>query len=183
MPTMPASLSPEAVKALIHEAFAGNAYPGDWCLRGSDEGEEPYLLEEEFKGKADWRTLDAAFIDRAPDGYGSALNFFSDEAFRFYLPAYLVADIDGKLARHQPSFQLVHGLDDASRAVKINPRRYGERTWWDYKRSQFAMFTREEVRAIVAYLELVAARDEFDRPRIEQALAAYWRPRLEGKPV
>lgn len=171
----------EAVKALVREAFAGVEYPGDWCLRGSNEGEEPYLLEDEFKGKTDWRTLDAAFIDRAPGGYGSALNFFSDEAFHFYLPAYLIADVDGQLVQHDPSFQLVHGLDDASRDTKINPRRYGERTWWDHKRCQFAMFSRAEVRAIVAYLRLVAERQEFGRERIDQALAAYWVPRAEGR--
>ena len=34
----------------------------------------------------------STLIDRAPDGFGSALSFFSDEAFRFYLPAYLIAD-------------------------------------------------------------------------------------------
>ena len=63
------------------------------------KAEEPYLLEEEFKGKTDWQLLDSEFIDQAPDGLASALSFFSDEAFRFYLPAYLIADIDGKLKK------------------------------------------------------------------------------------
>ena len=70
-------------------AFAAVEYPGDWCLRDSNEGDEPHLLEKEFAGKCDWRTLDPAFLDRAPGGYASALSFFSDEAFRFYLPAYI----------------------------------------------------------------------------------------------
>ena len=38
----------------------------------SREGTEPGLLEEEFKGKTDWRTLDPSFIDQAPDGFGTA---------------------------------------------------------------------------------------------------------------
>ncbi len=39
------------LKALIREAFADVEYPGDWCLRDSDEGEEPALVEREFTGK------------------------------------------------------------------------------------------------------------------------------------
>lgn len=55
----------ENVKNMIYEAFANVEYPGDWCLRGSNEGEEPYLLEKEFKGRTDWRNIDAVFLDQA----------------------------------------------------------------------------------------------------------------------
>jgi hypothetical protein len=119
----------EALKAQIREAFADVDYPGDWCLRGSDEGIEPYSLEEEFRGKRDKEALDAEFLDKAPDGLGSALCFFSDEALRFYLPAYLIADIDGKLERVDPIFFLLHGLDESTSKERVNPARYGDRTW------------------------------------------------------
>ena len=170
-------MTPEQVKALIASAFATSEYPGDWCLIDSLEGDEPARLAQEFRGKADWRTLDPSFIDQAPDGLGSALSFFSDEAYRFFLPAFMIADIDGKLQQADPVFSLTHGLDDESRGEHINPRRYGERTWFDLKRCKFAMFTAAEARAIVAYLRLVSERDDFDRPRIEQALANYWSAR------
>lgn len=88
----------EGLAALIREAFAGVDYPGDWCLRGSNDGTEPYLLEKAFQGRKDWRVLDANFIDSAPDGFATALGFLSDEAFRFYLPAYVIADL-----RRRPS--------------------------------------------------------------------------------
>jgi len=88
------------------------------------------LLEEEFKGKSDWTSLNARFIDRAPDGFGSALSFFSDEAFRFYLPAYLIADIDNLLEQSDPMFQRCHGLDDQSASQTVNSLRYGDRTWF-----------------------------------------------------
>jgi hypothetical protein len=167
----------DRIRAKIRSAFANLEYPGDWCLRGSSEGEEPYLVEKEFKGKTDWTALDAAFIDRAPDGFGSALSFFSDEAFHFYLPAYLVADIDGKLNQHDPAFHLTHGIDDESRNEKINPRRYGERTWFDFARYKFAMFSREEADAIVEYLKFRRDTDEISRKRIDQALGNYWNAR------
>lgn len=165
---------PESVKSEIRAAFASVEFPGDWCLRGSNEGEEPHLLEQEFKGKSDWSSLDATFIDRAPDGYGSALSFFSDEAFRFYLPAYLIADIDGQLHQHDPVFHLTHGLTDEGKDERVNPRRYGERTWFDEKAHKFAVFDREQVRAIVSYLKFKRETDEFKRDAIDQALANYW---------
>jgi hypothetical protein len=166
-----------AVKNAIRSAFSKVEYPGDWCLRGSNEGDEPYLLEAEFKGKTDWSALDPGFLDQAPDGLGTALSFFSDEAFHFYLPAYLVADIDGLLKQHDPSFQLTHGLDDASRNKKINPRRYGERTWFEAKRYMFSMFSRAEAVAIVEYLKLRRDRDEIASPNIDEALRNYWNER------
>lgn len=50
----------DELKANISEAFSGIEYPGDWCLKGSTEGKEPFLLENEFKGKTDWRVLSFA---------------------------------------------------------------------------------------------------------------------------
>ena len=110
----------ETVKQQIRAAFTRVEYPGDWCLRGSNEGDEPLWVERDFKGKTDWRTLEPGFIDQSPDGLASALSFFSDEAFHFYLPAYLIADLDGNLERSDPVFHLTHGLGAASRRERIN---------------------------------------------------------------
>jgi hypothetical protein len=170
----------EALKAMIQAAFAEVEYPGDWCLRGTNDGDGPYLLEQEFKGKADWRTLDPAFLNQAPDGYASALCFFSDEAFRFYLPAYLIADIDGRLVSVTPAFHLTHGLTDDGRAKKVNPRRYGERTWFESASHRLAVFDKPQAAAIVAYLEFKRASDEVERENIDQALANFWRRRATG---
>jgi hypothetical protein len=170
-------LDREAIKAQILQAFTGVEYPGDWCLRGSNEGDEPYRVEEEFRGKEDWQSLDPAFLDRAPGGLASALSFFSDEAFRFYLPAYLIADLNGCLEQADPVFHLCHGLDDWSRGERVNPRRYGERTWFDEARYRFAVFTRPEAAAIAAYLRWRCQSEEVGpdgRERIEQALRSYW---------
>lgn len=172
MPVLPAQ-----VKALIESAFADSEYPGDWCLIDSREGFEPASVAEAFAGKTDWRTLDARFIDQAPEGLGSALSFFSDEAFRLYLPAFMLADIDGKLQQADPVFSLTHGLDDASRSELINQRRYGARTWFDLKRCKFAVFTAPETGAIVEYLRLMSDRDNSSRSRIDQALTNYWTQR------
>ena len=176
----------ESVKAQIEAAFAHTEYPGDWCLTNSREGSEPALLEQEFKGKSDWRSLEPAFIDQAPQGYGSALSFFSDEAFHFYLPAYLLADLDERLAQANPVFALTNGLDDESRSTKINPRRYGERTWLDHARHKFAMFNAVEAAAIASFLGCKLHADltsDLEKSCIRQALESYWASRAAAAPA
>lgn len=181
---MPRQDDLEALKREIREAFAAVEFPGDWCLINSREGTEPALLENEFKGKDDWQTLEPAFIDQAPDGFGTALSFFSDEAFHFYLPAYLLADLDARLQQADPVFHLTHGLDRVSREEKINPRRYGERTWFEHARHKFAMFNERERAAIAGYLKYKRDTDALTAPeksRIDDALSGYWAGG-EGKP-
>lgn len=145
----------EAIIAQITSAFATVEYPGDSHLRGSNQGEEPFLLEEEFKGKTDWRTLDPTFLDHAPGGFASALSFFSNEALQFYLPAYLIADLKGQLEYTYPYYHLTLYLDPSSR---------------------FSIFNKEQATAIVAYLTTIRDEDEneLERPMIDDALIDYW---------
>jgi hypothetical protein len=166
-----------ALKARIREAFGSVEAPPAGCLSNSREGDEPALLEAEFRGKTDWRILDAAFLDQAPDGFGTALSFFSDEAFHFYLPAYLIADLDRALQQANPVFALTHGLDARSRDEQINRRRYGERTWLDHARCKFAMFNAAERGAIAAYLAYWLEDDDitaFEKQSIREAPESYW---------
>lgn len=105
------------------KSFQGAAYPADDNLRNSSEGTEPFVLEEEFKGKDAWQELTPEFLDRAPGGFSSALSFFSPEAFRFYLPAYLPADLSQELKSTDVTYYLTHGLTDPTRDLKVDPRR------------------------------------------------------------
>lgn len=170
----------ESLKDQIRKAFVHAAYPGDENLRGSNQGDEPYLLEEEFKGKTDWRSLDAHFIDQAPDGFGTALSFFSSEAFRFYLPAYLIADIDEALTQSNPVFHLYYGLDNDTKDDRVNPRLYGNQTWFELKQQQFAVFNEQEASAIVAYLCYILESGrlvDFEAKSVNEALNNYWMSR------
>lgn len=170
-------MTPDAIEAEIRRAFAAVERPGNWALRESSEGEEPFLVEAAFADKDDWRTIDPAFLDTAPDGFRSALSFLSDEAFRYFLPAYLVADLHGRLDEVDPVFHLCHGFTDASRDQPLNPRRFGRRTWFDACSHRMSTFTPEEARAIVAYLRWRGERDDFDRDAIDQAIRGYWNAR------
>jgi hypothetical protein len=179
----------------IRTAFVGNEYPGDGYLQGTFEGCEPAEEVGPFKGQTDWAAVDAAQLD----GHYNALSFFSEAGFRFFLPAYLIADLEDRLRTADPLFHLTHGFHDESvevptpeetfvrrigGAVLLNPRRYGAMTFHDHARFRLSIFTREEARAIVAYLRYKRHTDEhaIDTPAIDAALDAYWLDRAANAP-
>jgi hypothetical protein len=167
--------SAETIKTLIQNAFADTPYPGDDALVRS-AGDEPDEVVDLFRGRTDWRALSPDFVDRAGAASPSALSFFSAGAFRFYLPAYLIADLDGKLVYSDPLFYLYHGLDQETRSGRVNVPGQGVSTWWDVQQEHFAGFTVREAAAIVAYLRWRAAGEELElfRRGVQEALESYW---------
>jgi hypothetical protein len=167
--------SAEVVKTLIRDSFVEAPYPGDGALVRS-VGDEPDEVIALFRGRDNWRALTADFVDRAGAASPSALSFFSAGAFRFYLPAYLIADLDSALVYTDPLFYLYHGLDEASRGQPVNVPGGGLVTWWDVQQDHLAGFTRREAAAIVGYLRFKAAGDlaDFSRRSVHEALASYW---------
>jgi hypothetical protein len=180
---------------LIHDAFGKNEYPGDSHLQGSFQGCEPFEEVGPFQGKTDWTRLEAEFLDAHAD----ALSFFSQEGFRFFLPAYLVADLHGHLRTADPLFHLTHGFSDSSiqvpakdrtfrkkigKSALVNPRRYGAMTFHDYAKYRLSSFSQEEAAAIIAYLECrrIDASTSFEREAIDAALDSYWRDRAQTAP-
>jgi hypothetical protein len=165
----------EAVEALIRSAFAATPYPGDQALVRS-AGDEPDEVVALFRGRDDWRALAPDFVDRAGAASPCALSFFSAGAFRFYLPAYLIADLNGQLVYTDPLFYLYYGLDEETRTRPVNVPHVGAQTWWQVQQEHFAGFTRDEATAIVAYLRWRAANDlaDFERRSVGEALESYW---------
>lgn len=164
----------------IEQAFAGVAYPGDDDLTSSTYGEEPAALVKEFRGKTNRRELDAGFLNQAPDGWGSALSFFSARALRFYLPAYLIADIRGELDGPSPVSRLCSSLTPLGETQRI-AQMWGGGTMGERARADFATFDDAQVSAVVAYLRWkLAAGNGYD-PTIEQALENYWLKRLDTR--
>lgn len=163
----------ESLIGKIGHAFAHVTHPGDADLTDSTYGEEPEALVEDFRGRSDWRVLDAEFLDQAPDGWGTALSFFSAKALRFYLPAYMIADIRGQLTTCDPAYRLCASLTPLGGQRKI-ARRWGGGTMGERARAEFAAYDAAQVSAIVAYLwwklDSLGGHDEV----IEQALENYW---------
>jgi hypothetical protein len=186
---------PHALIAVIDQAFSQGVYPGDEFLVGSRDGCEPYDTVSQFFGRTDWRTVEPSMLDGCYD----ALSFFSEAGFRFFLPAYLTADVRGQLQTADPVFPLTHGFLEVSHPyrgttqvfdrrsggdVLLNPRRYGAITWRDHARWRLAVFCREEASAIVEYLRFRRARDEdgLDTAAINAALSGFWLERAVRAP-
>ena len=164
-------------------------------MQGSFEGCEPYEEVAPFEEEGDWRSIEAAFLD----GHANALSFFSEAGFRFFLPAYLIADLRGQLQTADPLFHLTHGFSDWTtevpagertffirhgRSAFVNPRRYGAMTFYDYARYRLSVFTREEASAIVAYLRFKRDSDPdvIDTETIDAALDSFWLERAITAP-
>jgi hypothetical protein len=183
----------EAAMTLIHRAFDPAVYPGDAWLIGSRDGCEPEDEVGPFRGNIDWRRLGPDFLD----AHAGALHFFSEAGLRFFLPAFLLADLRRQLNVADPCFTLTHGFLDpvaqpgpndravppaAGRSALINPRRFGALTFEDYARYRLSVFTREEAVAIVAYLECQRDVDPLRATGIDAALNLFWRERARSAP-
>lgn len=145
----------------------------------SVQDDEPLQIEADFADKDDWTKLEPEWLDASPNGLGTALIFLSDEAVRFYIPAYLVADLMGLLKAVDPTYALVHGFDDMSRGRCIRPRE--ARTWTDDAFTRWNGLTRPQAIAVVHYLEWRIERDSLDLEwKTAEALAAYWYVRAAG---
>lgn len=148
----------------IATAFSDVTFPGANQLVDS-KTHEGQAVASAFKNCTDWRSLDAEFLNSAPDGLGSALNFFSAKAFQFFLPAYLLADLNGKLPFVEPDYSLCYPHSDS----------------WDGRTDgddRYAVFTRAQCEVIVKYLKVRLER--CDDPMIEKSLERYWTKRVGG---
>ena len=181
--------------ARIRTAFTDIQHPGDRFLLGSREGRDAAEAVAPFERYAAWDQVDAAILDEHYD----ALSFLSDGGFRFFLPAYLIADLNDHLETADPVFHLTGGFHDQAvevpigdrvftrtigRSAFVNPRRFGAMTFEDYARHRLSVFTRQECAAIVEYLQYRRSHpDSVDAAAIDAALEAFWLHRADTAPV
>jgi len=180
----------------IRQAFCDTERPSDAFLQGSHEGCEPGESVAPFIGVVDWSQLDPTVLDASY----TVLSFFSEGGFRYFLPAYLIADLQDRLQTADPVFHLTNGFSDTvveipagqriyektiGKSEFVNPRRFGAMTWYDHARGQLSVFTREEAGAIVAYLEYKRDADPhgLNAEGINAALDSFWRDRAANGPT
>jgi hypothetical protein len=133
----------------IERAFEATPYPGDdrICRTGGGR-EEPAEYALEFRG-LDWKKIHPDFLAQ----HHAALSFFTGEGFRYYLPAYLIADLRRANSDANPVFHLTYG------------------SVWNV--DDFSHFEMDERKAIVAYLKY-SSEDEYSKDDINAALQRYW---------
>ncbi|MFO0705994.1 MAG: hypothetical protein U0412_03985 [Nitrospira sp.] len=184
-----------AVARRIRDAFRDTEHPGAAYLVGSRQGCEPEEVVAPFKGYAHWSLVDPALLD--PND--TALSFFTEGGFRHFLPAFLLADLDGRLQTADPVFHLTHGLASdvtidvpaggrvhrrtTGPSTLVNPRLYGAMTFRDSALRRLSVFTREEAGAIVDYLEYKRALQPHAADEIARALDNYWYKRAAEAPT
>ncbi len=169
---MPSSV--EMVLDGLIRAFPATRQREFVALVNTTRGHEPMAVAQAFRDKADWTTLDPDWLDAVPDGLSTALSFLSDEAVCFYIPAFLSADLNGRLGSADPVFALTHGFAHGVGEERIHPRQ--PRTWSDYARDRWSGLTPPQAQAVVLYLEwrAVSRATPLERTGIAEALAAYW---------
>ena len=189
-------LTKSQVEEKIHTAFGKNEYPGDDYLLGSTEGSEPLEEIQPFIGQLDWTEIPTSVLD----SHSGSLNFFSEAGYRFYLPAYLIADLNGDLEYADPVFSLTQGFSNISvsheiggkkftrttgKDAFINPKRYGGLTFENYAHFRLSVFDREQAQAIVNYLEFKRYNDPqgLEQDQIRAALESFWYERANSAPT
>ncbi len=166
----------QQVKDLIEQikvAFDETPYPGDERLCGSDQGDEPAEYALEFRGLS-WKTIHPDFLAYHSD----SLSFFTDEGFRYFLPAYLIADVmipelEGAWSNANPVFHLTYGLvekkdDESGYDMEDNF------DWYEIATRKFSHFNLQERKAIITYLRYASDSNEYYRQDINEALERYW---------
>ena len=161
----------------IASAFSSVRYPGDANLIDSREGDEPLRVEAEFRGRDEWNLLSKSFLDQSPSGLGSALTYFSDEAFHFYIAAYMLADFDGEMERSDPIYYLAPRSAHPLVAGLEGPNRLALGTWGRYASLRFHQFTQAQRMAVAEYLMHRSQLGDLFEDQVEcigLAVRAFW---------
>ena len=152
-----------ALRARIVEAFAGVSLAGGIGLRQADgidsrKPEHVCKFLREGDEKDDWRRIPQVDLAR----YTSSLSFLDPDGMRFYLPAFLLADLNGRGGNCTDQFDLLPRLIDLS----------------DHSKQQFSCLSLQQRSVVADYLRYVQ-----DQPghwlyvhRIDYALESFWDP-------
>ncbi|BDI30865.1 hypothetical protein CCAX7_29160 [Capsulimonas corticalis] len=161
-----------AAAALVEEirsAFADAPYPGDNNLSGSRQGDEAAEIALDLRG-VHWRTIAPWLLA----DNSTATSFLTHEGLRYYLPAFLIADLM-EFGGGRCVFTLTHGFTESNFSL------YPDTDWFAYGVERMAGFTLPERLAIIRYLEYTAEQEDYEAANIHEALERYWRPSLGNK--
>lgn len=146
-----------AALAQIEAAFGDLTPPGDDALLHPQCRDDNDIAE--FYGGPSRRDLSDAFLLR---NY-AAPSFFSAEAFRYYLPAFMAWSLKNAESPEYLAEATLRAFDPGAPGDPLH----------DFAVSKFALFDQAQRRAVVAFLE--AFREEPELGEIAgAALAYYW---------
>jgi hypothetical protein len=147
--------------AKIDAAFGSNLRPAVWphdeamAISGADGA--PVVVSDETSQAArafaglDWTRLDATRYEQLSRGYAEPfLAFHSNEAFKYYLPAYMKMLVESERARENLLGPLVHAL-----TPNVDARDASLRAW---KEARLAQFSKQQAGAILDFLEFIGRK-------------------------
>ena len=142
----------------IEMAFAGTPCPGDGGLlhpQCMDDGDV-----KDFYGRTDWRSVPDEIIDRN----NASLCFFSAEAYRFYVPAYLIWVLN--------NFASCDSSTVDSTIYSFTP---GKGDLRQFSLSKYALFNAAQRTAVLDFLEYLANHGggKVDQQALQEAID-YW---------
>lgn len=113
--------------------------------------EATYNARREEDEKFNWAAITAENLNK----YYAALSYFDAEGMRFHIPAFIIADIEGKL-----------GVDPVFHLTQLE----------DYSRGKLTLLSQTQRAAIREYLLLIKDDPNYrvDLPHIEMSLRDYW---------
>ncbi|MEO7718903.1 MAG: hypothetical protein ABIY70_22110 [Capsulimonas sp.] len=193
----------------IRLAFHDTPYPGDNNLSGSDQGSEAAEIALEFRG-VDWRTIHPRLLEcnYAATSFltDEGLRYFIPAI----LIADLLGGIEGSNVEPASALThyFTYPKTDADKAAYLQAletmpvsedfaggvtreqmidilmqdyARRNETDWYAYGVNRMSGFSHSERKAIIHYLEYAAEQDEYEAPKIQEALERYWRPSVSSE--
>jgi len=149
------------LRAKIVEAFDGVSLAGGIGLRQADgvddrKPDDVCRLLREGDEKDDWRRIPQDELNR----YSGSLTFLDPAGMRFYLPAFLIADIDGQDINGDDQFDLLSRFIDLS----------------DHTKRQFSQLSLRQRSVIGEYLRFIQDQPGhwLDVHKIDEALEDFW---------
>ena len=149
------------LRAKVVEVFHCVSLAGGIGLRQADgiddrKPEDVCQLLREGDEKDDWRRIPRDDLNR----YSGSLTFLDPLGMRFYLPAFLIADIDGQVINSVDQFGLLSRFIDLS----------------DHRKYQFSKLSLPQRLVIGEYLRYVQDQPGhwLDVHKIDEAIGDFW---------
>jgi hypothetical protein len=154
---MPSKAERQQLARKIRDAFSTNDYPGDDKLVVGDDPES-LQIRDVFKGKR-WEEIPLSVLDY----HYSSLSFFSPEAYRYYLPAFLLASVLNYRSAGMVPLSTILSL--------IAPKKQGK-MMMDWFLGRVSGLTPAQKAAIREFLEFMYLEHGSDFPNVRLAAAA-----------
>jgi len=147
----------------IDSAFSQVHFPGEKSIViGNLKDDEVINTRIVFEQEKDWRLINSTILDTAPNGLASALSFFSPKGFCFFIPAFMTADLHGKLLRVDPTFFLCLHIGALTTPDGVVLKTNINRDFPNETAARLGVFNRQQCEAIACYLTVVALRSDDD---------------------